>query len=116
FDDYSNRGTAAKSAEMNLLYHMEYEHDSKIFPETLEAMGEVVPTVKPTQGSIYVDLNRLNERQKKLYQPILDSINKDFQTHWPKMDDKEKMIWKYQRYMQDYLGSVASVDDNVGRL
>lgn len=116
FDDYSNRGTAAKSAEMNLLYHMEYEHDSKIFPETLEAMGEVVPTVKPTQGSIYVDLNRLNERQKKLYQPILDSINKDFRTHWPKMDDKEKMIWKYQRYMQDYLGSVASVDDNVGRL
>lgn len=24
--------------------------------------------------------------------------------------------WKYQRYMQDYLGCVASVDDNVGRL
>ncbi len=24
--------------------------------------------------------------------------------------------WKYQRYMQDYLGCIASVDDNVGRL
>lgn len=24
--------------------------------------------------------------------------------------------WKYQRYMQDYLGCVQSVDDNVGRL
>ncbi|MBK0330964.1 sulfatase [Brachybacterium sp. MASK1Z-5] len=25
-------------------------------------------------------------------------------------------LWKYQRYMQDYLECVASVDDNVGRL
>lgn len=24
--------------------------------------------------------------------------------------------WKYQRYLQDYLGCIASVDDNVGRL
>jgi arylsulfatase A-like enzyme len=24
--------------------------------------------------------------------------------------------WKYQRYMQDYLGTIQSVDDNVGRL
>ncbi len=24
--------------------------------------------------------------------------------------------WKYQRYMQDYLGCVASIDDNVGKL
>ena len=29
----------------------------------------------------------------------------------------EKLIrWKYQRYMQDYLATVQSVDDNVGRL
>ena len=32
------------------------------------------------------------------------------------MSDKEKMIWKYQRYMQDYLGTISSVDDNVGRV
>ena len=24
--------------------------------------------------------------------------------------------WKYQRYMQDYLGTIQSVDDNIGRL
>jgi arylsulfatase A-like enzyme len=46
----------------------------------------------------------------------LDSINQDFKTNWPSMNDREKMIWKYQRYMQDYLGSISSVDDNVGRL
>jgi len=29
---------------------------------------------------------------------------------------KELKKWKYQRYMQDYLACVASVDDNVGQL
>jgi arylsulfatase A-like enzyme len=29
---------------------------------------------------------------------------------------KELQKWKYQRYMQDYLGCVQSVDDSVGRL
>ena len=32
------------------------------------------------------------------------------------MNDKEKMQWKYQRYMQDYLACISSVDDNVGRV
>jgi len=29
---------------------------------------------------------------------------------------EELAIWKYQRYMEDYLAVVASVDDNVGRV
>ena len=32
------------------------------------------------------------------------------------MTDVEKIKWRYQRYMQDYLASISSVDDNVGRL
>jgi arylsulfatase A-like enzyme len=32
------------------------------------------------------------------------------------MTDKEKMKWKYQRYMQDYLGCISSIDDNLGRV
>ncbi len=29
---------------------------------------------------------------------------------------EDEALWKYQRYMQDYLRCVASVDDNVGRV
>jgi arylsulfatase A-like enzyme len=29
---------------------------------------------------------------------------------------EDQGLWKYQRYMEDYLACVASVDDNVGRL
>ena len=32
------------------------------------------------------------------------------------MSQKELMQWRYQRYMQDYLGSIAGVDDGVGRV
>ncbi len=28
----------------------------------------------------------------------------------------ERASWKYQRYMRDYLGCIASIDDNVGRV
>ena len=32
------------------------------------------------------------------------------------LDPEELALWKYQRYMEDYLACVASVDDNVGRV
>ena len=120
FDDYSNRGKAAKSAEMNLLHHMKYGHDSKIRPETIKEMGSVEPYVKPINWN-GVDgftgtYGRANEEQKSIYDPTIDSINTWFKENWPALNDEQKMKWKYQRYMQDYLGCISSVDDNVGRV
>lgn len=120
FDDYKGRGSAAKEAEMNLLSHMKYGHDTKIRLETLTEMGGVLPEI-PAMKWNELDgfsgpYNRANEAQKALYDPIIDSINLEFKQHWPSMSREEKMRWKYQRYMQDYLGTISSVDDNVGRL
>jgi len=39
FDDYVGRGTAAKEAEMNLLTHMNWAGDSKIYPEVMDELG-----------------------------------------------------------------------------
>jgi len=116
FDDYKNRGTAAKTAEMNLYHHMMYNHDSKVRPETIEEMGEVSPVVVEYKNGFYGPYGRANEAQKAKYDIVLDSINEDFKQHWPSMSKIEKMQWKYQRYMQDYLGTISSVDDNVGRV
>ena len=116
FDTYENRGSAAKTAEMNLLTHMKYSHDSKVYPETVKEMGNVQPSVAEFENSFWGPYNRANETQKADYKPILDEISKDFKENWPSMTDKEKMIWKYQRYMQDYLATISSVDDNVGRV
>ena len=116
FDDYTDRGSAAKTAEMNLLKHMMYSHDSKIRPELVENMGNLNPNVKEFKNSFYGPYNRSNETQKAQYESVIDSINNFFQLNWAKMNDEEKMKWKYQRYMQDYLACIESVDDNVGRV
>ncbi|OQY00145.1 MAG: sulfatase [Bacteroidetes bacterium 4572_117] len=117
FDNYENRGAAAKRAEMNVLTHMFYGHDSKIRPETIDEMGGVEPNIPENRnyfnkGSYY----RTNESQRALYKPVVDSINDFFKKNWPLMSKEEKMRWKYQRYMQDYLGCISSIDDNVGRV
>ena len=116
FDDYSNRGTAARTAEMNLYGHMMYSHDSKIRPETLKEMGEVLPKIEEFPNGFYGPYDRANPEQKAQYDIVLDSINTEFKNQWPLMDEAQKMRWKYQRYMQDYLACISSVDDNVGRV
>lgn len=116
FDDYSNRGTAAKTAEMNILTHMMYSHDSKIRPEVIKRMGRIEPEIPEFKNSFYGSYGRANAMQGAKYDPTLDSINAFFKNNWPQMNDTEKMRWKYQRYMQDYLACISSVDDNVGRL
>ncbi|NNF34103.1 MAG: sulfatase [Saprospiraceae bacterium] len=117
FDDYKGRGSAARSAEMNLLKHMMYGHDSKIRPELIAEMGDKAqPIVPEFKNSFWGAYNRSTDEQKAQYEPVLDSINDYFAAHWPNMTDEEKMKWKYQRYMQDYLGCISSIDDNVGRL
>lgn len=115
FDDYSNRGMAAKTAEMNIRDQL-LSYDNKVFPEVIE---EIRMTNDDPRNKRYFesgDFSRLNPMQKSMYKPILDSIAQDFKSNWPNMSDKEKMSWQYQRYMQDYLACISSVDDNVGRV
>ncbi|RED94658.1 sulfatase family protein [Marinoscillum furvescens] len=116
FDDYENRGTAAKTAEMNILKHMKYNSDSKVRHETTDRMGEVKPVVPGNQTWGYKTYARMNDAQKAQYDAVLDSISDYFEANWPTMTDEEKIKWKYQRYMQDYLACIESVDDNVGRV
>ena len=115
FDDYSNRGTAAKEAEMTISDEMLLSYDNKVLPWAIAAasVDDDPRNVRYFEGSEYP---RINEAQSQLYQPILDSIADSFEANWPNMTDREKTSWKYQRYMQDYLACISSVDDNVGRV
>ncbi|MBD0833682.1 sulfatase family protein [Aestuariibaculum sediminum] len=115
FDDYASRGTAAKTAEMNILKHMLLSYDLKVFPKTIEELGIEVDE-RNAKLFNYSEFHRMNDEQKAMYMPILDSINLDFKSKWLTMSEKEKTKWKYQRYMQDYLACISSVDDNIGRV
>ena len=90
FDDYSNRGRAAKEQDMSIEKTMT-DRDLKL----------VAP-------------KNLTPEQKKLWDAAYEPKNETFRK--ANLQGKDLIRWKYQRYIKDYLRCVASVDDNVGRV
>jgi arylsulfatase A-like enzyme len=60
--------------------------------------------------------DRFTEEQLAAWNAVYDPIIEDFIERYPSMTEKEQMQWKFQRYMQDYLGCIAAVDEGVGTL
>lgn len=115
FDNYEGRGSAAKTAEMNLLTHMNWAGDSKIEPALMDELG-IPETASWDKGAFKREVERQNPEQRAAWDAVYGPMNEDFKKNYPNMTDKEKMQWRYQRYMQDYLGSIASVDEGVGEV
>ena len=115
FDDYSGRGAAAHEAEMNLLTHMNWAGDSKIYPEVMDQLG-IPETAGWDKGAFHREVGAMDVEQRAAWDTIYGPINEQFIKDYPKMSQKDKMKWRYQRYMQDYLGSIASVDEGVGKV
>ncbi|RPA68259.1 DUF4976 domain-containing protein [Cyclobacteriaceae bacterium YHN15] len=115
FDDYKGRGSAAKEAEMNLLHHMNWAGDSKIYPEVMDQLG--IPDASGwDKGAFQREVGRMKETQRANWDKVYQPINEAFIKAFPTMSEADKMRWRYQRYMQDYLGTIAAVDENVGRV
>ncbi|ETN95290.1 sulfatase family protein [Zhouia amylolytica] len=102
--------TAAKQAEMNIREHMTLAYDNKIDKETLLELGISEPYMN------YSPHARMNEQQRRNWDEAYEPIIEAFKEAYPKMNDSSLMAWKYQRYMQDYLGTIKAVDENVGEL
>ena len=111
FDDYATRGSAAREQEMTILHHMNLHGDLKIKPEDVE---NIDPEGPGEVNAYKWNYKRFNEEQKRQWDEVYDKKTEEFYTLNPTGDDL--LRWKYQRYLQDYLGCIASVDDNVGRI
>jgi arylsulfatase A-like enzyme len=115
FDNYEGRGRASKEAEMNLLTHMNWAGDSKIFPENMDKLG--IKGSHTYDKTNYIGtVGRMNPEQRKAWDTTYGKMNEAFIKNYPSMTEKDKMKWRYQRYMQDYLGCIASVDEGVGKV
>lgn len=115
FDDYEGRGTAAKMAEMNILTHMNWAGDSKISPEVMDELG-LEESISWDKGNYNHNLGRMDSAQRAVWDAVYDPIIEDFKKKYPHMSQEEVMRWRYQRYMQDYLGTIADIDDGVGQV
>ncbi len=109
FDDHTTRGEAAKTAEMGILKHMLLQYDLKIPKNILDELH-----IEERLGAGGV--NQLNEAQKMAWDSTYLPIAEKFKAAYSSMSDSTLAVWKYQRYLQDYLGTIAAVDENVGRL
>lgn len=94
-DNYEGRLAAQKqkmqiTKDLRMAYDLKYEADQE-------------PALK-----------RLNPAQLKVWKAYYDVINADFKKQNP--TGKALDAWKFQRYMNDYLGCVVSLDRNIGRI
>ena len=113
FDTYDGRPAAAE-AEMNILKHMSWAGDNKVFPEVMDELG--LTEIGPDKLRFNGEMARFTPSQKANFLNTYTKINEEFKKNYPSMTEEDKMRWKYQRYMQDYLGTIKAVDENVGRL
>ena len=90
FDDYAGRASPAAEQGMTIANHLDV-NDLKLQPP----------------GS-------MNAEQVELWQTVYGPRNDAF--HAANLQGDDLTRWKYQRYVKEYLRTVAGVDDNVGRL
>lgn len=103
FDDYSDRGTAAKEQEMQVDGHARWGHDFKML---VDPSGDSTGFVN--------ELKRFNDKQRQdwlaAYTPKNDAMKAE------NLEGKELARWKFNRYIKDYLRTIRSVDDGVGEV
>jgi len=106
FDDYEGRPAAAAHV-MGIDRDMDLVYDLKMLDEA----GEIQTKYRP-----YFEryIGRMNPEQRARWDAYYDPIIEDFKAQG--LEGEALARWKYQRYMQDYLKCVRSVDDQVGRL
>ena len=117
FDEYQDRPAAA-AADMRIR-DMFLSGDMKLHPDSYPGKdtnsgGAGVGTVVDREKGWAAMYARLTTEQREKWDAHYGPINEDFKNN-PRTG-KELIRWKYQRYMKDYLRTVKSVDDNIGRL
>ena len=106
FDDYEGR-EAAKTAEMRVdnPEHMDIMYDLKMLRE------DSTSRLKPNYEAF---IGRMNSEQRAawdaFYNPIIEEYYKS------NLQGRELAEWRFQRYIRDYLKTLKSLDDNVGRV
>lgn len=116
FDDYSNRGTAAKTQEMLIAAseeqiaqahgnggHGRWGHDFKM---RIDPYGN--------NTGFERELKRFNPEQKKAWLEAYTPKNEAMKAQ--NLKGEALALWKFNRYLKDYLRTIQSVDDGVGEV
>jgi arylsulfatase A-like enzyme len=92
FDDYATRSRAAAEQEMTIRDYMTLDSDLKLGAPP----------------------SRLNDAQREAWEKAYNPKREAFIKAGLRGDALVR--WKYRRYLQDYLATIAAVDESVGRV
>lgn len=107
--DYSGLSSPAKNQEMEIANHLSWGWDLKLSKDP--------ETGKPVDSwESLVNRNNLTEEQLGRLKDAYRADNQELYENWDQMSEKDKLRWKYQRYVKDYLRVIRGLDDGVGRL
>jgi len=109
FYDHAGFSTAAKEQDMEIATTMDWGWDLKVplNPET----GE------PNPGwQRLLKANNVTVAQRRVIEAAYENENRYLYEHYHQMTAVERIRWKYQRYIKDYLRVVKGVDDGVGEV
>ncbi|NUR82239.1 MAG: sulfatase [Dermatophilaceae bacterium] len=97
--------------------HRSWEPDDR--HEGMYAVGAPgVDGLIPVPATFTDDLSGRSDTARRAAMRIAEHLTaEDLKQPVPQgLSHEAEALWKYQRYMEDYLACVASVDDNVGRV
>ena len=104
FDNYEGR-PVAKNHEMGIYKDMDVVYDLKM----LDKEGELKTKYREAFQNMY---NRMDATQKEAWDAHYNPIINNFKA--ANLKGKDLALWKFNRYMKDYLSTIQSVDDGVG--
>ena len=108
YDQYQDK-PALKRQMITVKEHLDIRYDSKIPCDSCA----VTPVNDWAPAEFKREIERLTPAEKHLW----DSAYSNEYTEFKKIKTKDEMVkFQFQRYMEDYLRCVQSVDDNVGRV
>jgi arylsulfatase A-like enzyme/lysophospholipase L1-like esterase len=111
FDDYAGRSRLLQENEMSIRDHFHWAHDMKFHGENQFPDHFV-------SGIANGEYQRMTPEQKAAWDAHYEPENAAFLARMRagELSDADIVRWKYQRYIKDYLGCIAAVDENVGRV
>ena len=110
YDDYSTRGSAARTQKMSVTRDMRWEQDFKV-PEMLDLNN---PDSQDSYNALMGEINRMTPEQRSAWGRYYFPRNRRLLEAQLKGKDLDN--WKYQVYIRDYMSVIASVDESVGRV
>lgn len=108
YDDYSGR-EALQRQLISMKEGLDIRYDSKVPCDScpVTEVNDWAP------AEFQREMERLTPEERKAWDDAYAAEYKAFS----KIKDKDQLLrWQYQRFMEDYLRCVQSVDDNVGRV